>query len=105
MLDKLVVMPVRGLIAIYRYGISPFIVGSCRYHPSCSAYAEEALVTHGAVTGSWIALKRIVRCNPWGGHGYDPVPSKEDAGSVASHHPSHLSSLAPANADSRKGSR
>jgi putative membrane protein insertion efficiency factor len=46
----------------------------CRYVPSCSTYAREALAAHGAARGSWLALRRLVRCAPWGGHGYDPVP-------------------------------
>jgi len=46
----------------------------CRYQPTCSAYALEALERHGAVRGSWLALTRILRCHPWGGHGFDPVP-------------------------------
>lgn len=51
----------------------------CRYVPSCSTYAREALAAHGAARGSWLALRRIVRCAPWGGHGYDPVPGLPDA--------------------------
>lgn len=110
MLDKWIALPMRALIAVYRYGISPFIAGSCRYHPSCSTYAEEALSIHGAFRGGWIALKRMARCHPWGSHGYDPVP---DAKITESHVPSsipsnissHISSLAPVTADSRKGSR
>jgi putative membrane protein insertion efficiency factor len=49
--------------------------GACRFEPSCSAYALEALAQHGAIRGSWLALKRIARCHPFGGHGYDPVPA------------------------------
>jgi uncharacterized protein len=47
---------------------------TCRYFPSCSAYSLEALETHGAVRGSWLTVRRLGRCSPWGGHGYDPVP-------------------------------
>ncbi|MGN6499274.1 MAG: membrane protein insertion efficiency factor YidD, partial [Tsuneonella sp.] len=47
---------------------------SCRYAPSCSQYAIDALQKHGAIKGGWLAVKRILRCHPWGGHGYDPVP-------------------------------
>lgn len=105
MLDKWIALPMRALIAVYRYGVSPFIAGSCRYHPSCSAYAEESLNTYGAFRGGWIALKRMTRCHPWGGHGYDPVPEMEPKKASDPALSSHLPSLATANADSRKGSR
>jgi putative membrane protein insertion efficiency factor len=105
MLDKWIALPMRALIAVYRYGVSPFIAGACRYHPSCSAYAEEALNSHGAFSGGWIALKRMARCHPWGGHGYDPVPEPDTITADEPALSSHLSSLATANADSRKGSR
>lgn len=72
--------PVRAVIVLYRYGVSPFVPGTCRFHPSCSAYAEEALHTHGAWTGSFLAIKRILRCHPWGGSGYDPVPAADPVG-------------------------
>ena len=49
----------------------------CRFTPSCSAYAEEALVEHGAARGTWLAVRRVARCNPWGGSGFDPVPHVE----------------------------
>lgn len=58
----------------YRLVISPMIGTNCRYEPSCSAYAIEALEIHGALKGSWLALKRICRCHPWGGSGIDNVP-------------------------------
>lgn len=105
MLDKWIALPMRALIAVYRYGISPFIAGSCRYHPSCSSYAEEALSTHGAFRGGWIALKRMARCHPWGGHGYDPVPDTQQGETHSSSISTHIPSLASAHADSRKGSR
>lgn len=62
------------LVRLYRYAISPLLGANCRFQPTCSAYAEEALRRHGVLRGGWLALKRISRCNPWGGSGYDPVP-------------------------------
>ncbi len=62
------------IIRIYQYTISPYFPASCRYSPSCSAYGIEALKKHGPFKGGWLAIKRIVSCNPWGGSGYDPVP-------------------------------
>lgn len=63
-----------GAITVYQKAISPFTPASCRYTPTCSQYAREALQKHGALRGSWLATRRILRCHPWGGHGYDPVP-------------------------------
>lgn len=69
-------------LAGYRRLISPALAaffgptGGCRFTPTCSAYAVEAVRTHGAVAGSWLATKRVCRCNPWGGCGHDPVPPK-----------------------------
>lgn len=63
-----------GLIRFYRSAVSPWTPPSCRYTPTCSAYALEAIQRHGAGRGSWLALRRLLRCHPWGGHGYDPVP-------------------------------
>ncbi|MCH5233962.1 MAG: membrane protein insertion efficiency factor YidD [Muribaculaceae bacterium] len=62
------------LVKFYQYAISPHFPAACRYTPTCSAYAVEALKKHGAIKGSWLAMKRIARCHPWGGSGYDPVP-------------------------------
>jgi putative membrane protein insertion efficiency factor len=64
-------------IYIYQYVISPVLQPSCRYVPSCSQYAVEALKIHGPLKGLVLATWRILRCNPWGGHGYDPVPPKK----------------------------
>jgi putative membrane protein insertion efficiency factor len=66
----LLIIPVK----IYQYTISPILPMSCRYTPSCSAYAIEALKKHGPIKGLYLATKRILSCNPWGGSGYDPVP-------------------------------
>lgn len=62
------------LIKVYQYTLSPFIGRSCRYTPTCSVYSIEALKKYGALKGSWLTIKRILSCNPWGGSGYDPVP-------------------------------
>jgi putative membrane protein insertion efficiency factor len=61
-------------IRFYRYAVSPLLAPRCRYEPSCSAYALEALQQHGPLRGLWLAVRRIGRCHPWGSHGYDPVP-------------------------------
>ncbi len=61
-------------IKFYQYAISPMFGASCRYTPTCSAYSIEALKKHGPIKGLYLAIKRILSCNPWGGHGHDPVP-------------------------------
>lgn len=61
-------------IYFYRACISPMLPPSCRYTPTCSQYALEAISKHGPFRGTWLAVKRICRCHPWGGSGYDPVP-------------------------------
>ncbi len=63
-----------GMIYIYKYLISPVLRPSCRYIPTCSEYSLEAIKKHGLFKGGFFAMKRILSCNPWGGHGYDPVP-------------------------------
>lgn len=63
-----------GLLRVYRYAISPMLGRNCRFHPSCSAYAIEAVERHGAIRGGWLALKRVGRCHPFHPGGYDPVP-------------------------------
>jgi putative membrane protein insertion efficiency factor len=69
-MSKLLVL----LIQAYRYTLSPMLGRSCRFFPSCSEYAIEALQRHGAVRGTWLATKRITRCHPWHPGGFDPVP-------------------------------
>ncbi|MFM8317936.1 MAG: membrane protein insertion efficiency factor YidD, partial [Bacteroidota bacterium] len=61
-----------ALVRLYRSMLSPYLPPSCRYNPTCSAYALEALQRHGAWRGSWLTLRRLARCHPWGGHGHDP---------------------------------
>ena len=63
-----------GLLKAYRYGISPFLGRNCKFHPSCSVYAIEALQKHGLFRGLRLAVWRVLRCNPWSAGGYDPVP-------------------------------
>ena len=63
-----------GLLKAYRFAISPLYGPVCRYHPTCSAYALEAVTRHGSLRGSWLALRRVLRCHPWAAGGYDPVP-------------------------------
>ncbi|HMN23236.1 MAG TPA: membrane protein insertion efficiency factor YidD [Ignavibacteriaceae bacterium] len=71
---KLLAVPFILLIKIYQLLISPLFPSSCRYSPTCSHYTLEALKKYGLFKGSWLGIKRISRCHPWGGSGYDPVP-------------------------------
>ena len=70
----LIQLPFRVLIRGYQLLISPLLGPTCRYYPSCSAYALEALRVHGAIKGTWLAARRVARCHPWGGSGIDNVP-------------------------------
>jgi putative membrane protein insertion efficiency factor len=63
-----------GLIKLYQMTLSPLIGRACRYTPTCSNYGIEAIRKYGPIKGSWLTLKRVLSCNPWGGSGYDPVP-------------------------------
>lgn len=74
MLRKLLIYLLLVPVYIYRYTISPLKPPSCRYTPTCSAYALEAIRKHGPFRGLWLAIKRVLSCHPWGGSGYDPVP-------------------------------
>lgn len=73
-IKKAAILPLVALVKFYQYCISPFTPPACRYTPTCSEYALQALRKYGPFKGGWLALKRILRCHPWGGHGYDPVP-------------------------------
>lgn len=72
--SRLLALPLIGLIKIYRYAISPWLGSRCRFYPSCSAYAHEALHRYGVVKGTLLAGRRIARCHPWNTGGYDPLP-------------------------------
>ena len=69
---KLALVPIK----FYRYAISPMMASHCRFYPSCSCYAQEAIETYGLLRGGWLSLRRLSRCHPWNPGGYDPVPSK-----------------------------
>ena len=71
---KLLGAILRVLIRFYQLALSPLLAPACRFEPSCSAYAIEAIERHGPLGGGWLAVLRILRCHPWGGAGYDPVP-------------------------------
>lgn len=73
-LKRILIFPFVVLIRFYQIVISPLTPASCRYSPTCSHYSLEALKKHGFFKGGWLAVKRILSCNPWGGSGYDPVP-------------------------------
>jgi uncharacterized protein len=70
MFARVLLVMIRG----YQLGISPYLPAACRYTPTCSAYATDAIRKYGAARGSWLAARRLLRCHPWGGSGYDPVP-------------------------------
>ena len=73
-LQKLLSFPFIFLIKIYQWIISPWLGSKCRFTPTCSHYGIEAINKYGPIKGIWLTAKRILRCNPWGGHGPDPVP-------------------------------
>ncbi|NQV43464.1 MAG: membrane protein insertion efficiency factor YidD [Rhodospirillales bacterium] len=68
-----------GVVHLYRYVISSIMPAHCRFTPTCSTYAVDAIQTHGAVHGLWLALKRVCRCHPWGACGHDPVPQNRQS--------------------------
>ncbi|WP_437921997.1 membrane protein insertion efficiency factor YidD [Sphingobacterium sp. LRF_L2] len=76
--EKMIKWPLQGLfiliIRFYQLFISPFLGSNCRYTPTCSQYGKEAILKYGPFKGGLLAIRRILRCHPWGGHGHDPVP-------------------------------
>lgn len=66
-----------AVIWLYKKAISPLLGQRCRFEPTCSVYAMEAIRTHGPIVGFWLALRRLFRCHPWGGQGFDPVPPRK----------------------------
>jgi putative membrane protein insertion efficiency factor len=73
-MNQVLSFPLIVLIKVYQLLISPYLPNACRYNPTCSQYGLEALKKYGPIKGGWLTLKRILSCNPWGGHGHDPVP-------------------------------
>lgn len=76
-LKRILGFPLIVLVKIYQLIISPILPQSCRYTPTCSTYMIEAIKIWGPIRGTWLGIKRISRCNPWGGCGHDPVPEKD----------------------------
>ncbi|MEK8181093.1 membrane protein insertion efficiency factor YidD [Flavobacterium buctense] len=77
MWKKIVIAPILLLIYFYKIVISPLMPSSCRFQPTCSSYFVEALKIHGPLYGTYLGMKRILSCHPWGKNGYDPVPEKK----------------------------
>ena len=73
-MKKVLIFPFIVIIRFYQIVISPLTPAACRFAPTCSSYSKEALEKHGILKGSWLAIKRIASCHPWGRSGYDPVP-------------------------------
>ncbi len=84
------IVPVRA----YQWSISPLLGPNCRYEPTCSAYAIEALQGHGLLRGGWLTIRRLLRCHPWGGSGYDPVPCTAHGSKTADHDHHHPIAIA-----------
>ncbi len=76
------IVPVR----LYQWFVSPLLPPSCRYEPTCSAYAVEALQRHGLIRGAYLTTRRLLHCHPWGGSGYDPVPAQDSTHEDCKHH-------------------
>ena len=77
MLNKIITFPLIILIRGYQLIISPLLGSNCRFMPTCSEYAMESLRSYGLIKGCYLTIKRIGKCHPWGGHSYDPIPSKK----------------------------
>ena len=77
MINKVATFPLLILIRGYQFVISPLLGSNCRFMPTCSEYAMESLRSYGLIKGSYLTIKRIGKCHPWGGHGYDPIPTKK----------------------------
>ena len=75
-MNRLLALPLLALLAVYRKLISPVLPQACRYYPSCSQYAQDAVRIHGPFVGPWLALRRLLRCHPWAPGGPDPVPAR-----------------------------
>ena len=76
MLNKIVTFPLILLIRVYQLIVSPMLGSNCRFMPTCSEYALESLKTYGLIKGTYLTIKRIGKCHPWGSNGYDPIPTK-----------------------------
>lgn len=90
-LTRLLALPLRLLVWLYQHLVSPVLPPSCRYYPSCSQFAADALNIHGALGGSMLAARRLLRCHPWCEGGFDPVPPRLPARRPPplAHHPRH----------------
>ena len=73
----------KAFIRLYRYAVSPLLGPNCRFYPTCSCYAEEAIEHHGAIRGTYLTARRLLRCHPWHAGGYDPVPPPSSMKSVS----------------------
>ncbi|MDA8938075.1 membrane protein insertion efficiency factor YidD [Flavobacteriaceae bacterium] len=74
MIKNIVLYPILLIIKIYQTVLSPILPSTCRYSPTCSEYTKQSLIKFGLIRGGIISIKRIIKCNPWGGNGYDPIP-------------------------------
>ena len=73
-MKKILIYPLIVFIKLYQNFVSPILPSTCRYSPTCSEYSKQSLIKFGLIKGSIVSIKRIIKCNPWGGSGYDPVP-------------------------------